>query len=70
MISLCELKFTDTLTVAELNQSLESKVAQMKHAFPGYGVETILISGKPLPNWDKLKTVCDRAYTAEEMFRG
>ncbi len=68
MITLCEFKYVDKLSVADLRRSLEGKVASMKHAFPGYGVETLLISGKPLSNWDQIKTAVDRAHLAQEIF--
>lgn len=68
MITMCEFKYTDQIKVAELRRQLENKVANLKHAFPGHGVETVLIVGKELPNWADIKTACDRAFLAEEVF--
>jgi uncharacterized protein len=46
MITLCEIKYSNHFAERKLVESMERKIEAVKEAFPKYGIQPVLISGK------------------------
>lgn len=68
VLTLCEMKYVDKLSVAPLQTSLDSKRNILTEAFPRHAIETVLLLGKKSHGWEGAKKIFDHCFTAEEVF--
>jgi len=68
VLTLCEMKCVERLAPAALRGSLERKMVALRTAFPGYGIQRVLLLGKHAAGQDKASRDFDRILTAEEVF--
>jgi hypothetical protein len=56
------------LAAKSLESALDSKKSVLAQAFPGYSIETVLITGKTALGLESAGRTFDHCFTAEDLF--
>lgn len=68
VLTLCEMKYAGKLSAKSLESALDSKKSVLAQAFPGYSIETVLITGKTALGLESAGRTFDHCFTAEDLF--
>jgi len=68
VLTVCEMKHVDRLSLRPLRTSLETKRFALREAFPGYAVESVLVLGKESAGREEAARIFDHVLSAEELF--
>ncbi len=68
VLTICEMKYVDRLSLQPLRDSLARKKAALRQEYSSYAMETVLVLGKDAPGCERAARDFDHVLLAEDVF--